>query len=145
VDLDSAEVIHARDLDGFYTRIPHAADVENGVTGSAGLDQLLELGRIRPATQQEIDTWVDGASRPYKRFGASLRLPTQMSTASTYIVLGPVDLPDDTDTISFIVPADVPTPGNSRWHWLYFMRDFSCLGSGCDTDERLVTVSISKR
>ena len=145
VDLESAEVIHATDLDGFYTEVPHAADVENSVTGSPGLDQLLELGRIRPATQQEIDAWIDGASTPYKRFGASLRLPTQMSTASTYILLDRVDLPDDTDTISFIVPADVPAPGNSRGHWLYFMRDFSCLGSKCDTDERVITVSMSKR
>jgi uncharacterized protein YecT (DUF1311 family) len=98
--------------------------------GQQGLDLLVEQGKIRPATQADIDAWVAKASEPYKRLNPDLKVPVRMRVGRTYVVLQPIELPNGLHgghARSFIIPAGVPQPSGSAGHSMfYFMESGNC-------------------
>jgi hypothetical protein len=103
--------------------------------GEAGLIQLMRAGAIRPACRAEIDAFVEGASKPYRRLTPDYRMFVQVG----YVVTRDVALPaalHGAHTASFLVLDGVSTPrGNAGHGCVYGMAGFtvsgpSCLGAG---------------
>lgn len=96
--------------------------------GNRGVDQLMKDGKLRLATQEEIDAWVDKASEKYKRFNPDLKVDHHMRLGGTYTILKPLTLPDGmygSHSRSFLVPLDVPFPDGPRGHNEFYMMDGS--------------------
>jgi hypothetical protein len=100
-------------------------------TGQKGIDLLVKQGKLRPATREDIERWIDKASEKYSRFGRDLRARHRMRVGDTYVVLGPVDLPEGlfgAHSRSFIVPDGTSAPGGSAGHnSFYYMSTGQCL------------------
>jgi hypothetical protein len=96
------------------------------MAGNRGLDQLLNEGKLRLATREEIDEWVEKASEKYKRFNPDLKVGHYMRLGQTYTILKPLTLPDGmygSHSCSFLVPLDVAFPGGPRGHNQFYIMD----------------------
>ena len=110
-------------------------DLEAFPSGQKGLDRLVEMGRLRLATQRDIDAWVDAASAAYRRFDPSMKVEMPFQGRDTYVVLGPMEVPGGlygAHSVSFLVPDGVPMPsGNAGHSTIYMIKDGGCRGPGC--------------
>ena len=110
-------------------------DLEAFPSGQKGLDRLVEMGRLRLATQRDIDAWVDAASAPYRRFDPSMKVEAPFTGRGTYVVLGAMEIPGGlygAHSVTFLVPDGVPMPsGNPGHSTLLMLKDGGCRGPGC--------------
>jgi hypothetical protein len=91
--------------------------------GPRGVDELQRRGKIRLATPEECEAWMDGARQ--RNPDMNIRLyPT-----NTYVVLDKITLPPGLyggHSRAFIIPAGVPRPEGPKGHCqFFFMGDFS--------------------
>lgn len=104
-------------------------------SGQKGLDRLVQEGRLRVATQRDLDAWVEAASAPYRRFDPSMKVEIPFTGRDTYVVLGPMEIPGGlygAHSVAFLVPDGVPMPsGNPGHSTLYMLKDGGCRGPGC--------------
>jgi hypothetical protein len=103
------------------------------LAGQKGLDQLVAAGKLRPATEDDIEAWVDKASEQYKRFSPTLRVEHRMLVGRTYVVLRKVRLPDGlfcAHSRSFIIPDGVPVPDGPKGHNTFYLMDGTATGPG---------------
>jgi hypothetical protein len=103
--------------------------------GQEGISYLLQKRHIRPATPQDIDSWVEAASQPYKQYNKNLKVRHHMSSGRTFVILQKTTIPEGmfgAHSRSFIVPEGVPAPNMPESHnTYYFVESGSCMGAGC--------------
>jgi hypothetical protein len=91
--------------------------------GPRGVDELQRQGKIRLATQKEIDEWMNGAREQNPEMYARLYLGT------TYVVMERIELPPGLfggNSRTFIIPAGIPKPDGPKGHCqFYYMKDFT--------------------
>lgn len=95
------------------------SDPGRPLVGQKGLDRLVQEGKLRPATQADIDAWVDKESVKYKRFNPDLRVDPDMEVEHTYVVLKELTLPAGlygAQARSFLIPEGVAFPKGPRGH-----------------------------
>lgn len=122
---DAGAVIYSDELK-LEDQARPAAVVAAAPAGEDGLQKLVKDGKLRLATQADIDAWVDKASEKYKRFNPELRIETRMRPGRTYVVLAPLTLPDGLfggHSRSFIVPDGVPFPDGPTAHNTFHLMD----------------------
>lgn len=98
--------------------------------GVAGLVQLQKEGKIRLATRQDIDAWVEAASEKYRKLGDELRVGHHMRVGNTYVILSDVYLPDGlygAHSVSFLLPRGMTQPRGPAGHNTFYFMD----GGGC--------------
>lgn len=103
--------------------------------GDKGLEQLVKDGLLRPATREDIESWVTKASERYARFNPDLRVGHHMGTRSTYVVVKEVTLPDGlygAHSKAFIIPEGIPFPGGPKCHNSFYLMDGTAKGPGTD-------------
>jgi hypothetical protein len=125
---DSTRVIYSDDL-----ALKDYVNPVQVLAGQKGLDQLVTSGKLRPATQDDIEAWLDKASNKYKRFNPSLRVEHRMRAGRTYVVLDRVTLPDGlygAHSRSFIIPNGVPMPDGPKGHNDFYLMDGTATGPG---------------
>ncbi len=108
------------------------------LAGSEALDQLVEEKKIRPATKEEIEAWIDVASEKYKRFNPELRVSSEMQVGRTYIVLDRFTLPKGmagANSRSFIIPLNVPFPDGPEGHNSFYLMNGTIAGSAAFAEE----------
>lgn len=110
-------------------------DIAPFPSGQKGIDRLVEMGRLRLATQRDIDAWVEAASAPYRRFDPSMKVEAPFSGRGAYVVLGPMEVPGGlygAHSVVFLVPDGVPMPsGNAGHSTIYMIKDGGCRGPSC--------------
>jgi hypothetical protein len=122
---DAGGVIYSDDLKVEDYARP-AAVVAAAPSGEEGLQKLVKDGKLRLATQADIDAWVDKASEKYKRFNPELRIETHMRPGRVYVVVDRCTLPDGlygAHSRSFIVPDKVPIPDGPMGHNNFYLMD----------------------
>lgn len=99
--------------------------------GKKGLDLLLKEGKIRPATQEDIDQWRDIA---FKRNTNSSEKPgPYLSPDRTYVLLKETPLPyglSGAHSSRFIVSRGVSIDQSSRQHCSFYLMDGTEQGPG---------------
>jgi hypothetical protein len=109
---------------------------------AAGLIQLERAGAIRPARREEIDSFAEGLSRPFR---SKLSPNYRINVSFSYVILRDVMLPaglHGAHSKNFLVLSGVPAPrGNVGHGCLAFMDGFKaderCYGEAWDGIERL--------
>ena len=99
--------------------------------GSAAIGTLIADGKIRPATQGDIEEWLDAASAPYQEIDPDLRYDTQnrdpmLRVEFSYVVLEEFPFSrDDYDAIarSFLVPEDLTLSEHFLWTNFVYVMD----------------------
>lgn len=119
---DPADVVYSDDL-----RVEKfVVDPARPPAGAKGLDQLVKEGKLRQATQADIDAWVEKASEKYKRFNPELRVDAPMRPDTTYVVLKELTLPDGLyggHSRSFILGDAIPFPAGPPAHNRFYRTD----------------------
>jgi hypothetical protein len=91
--------------------------------GPRGVDELERLGKIRAATRQDIDAWMNGAREHNPDMLA------RIYPGTAYVVLESITLPPGLfggHARLFIIPEDVPKPDGPKGHCqFYYMKDFT--------------------
>lgn len=110
------------------------------LSGQDGLDALVDDGKLRLATQADIDAWIDKASEVYSRFNPDLRVSSYMRQGGTYVILDELTLPSDLfggNSRRFIILEDVPFPDGPLGHNDFYIMD----GTACEpmTDDIFCT------
>ncbi len=127
--LNLHDVIYSNDVS-----IRDYIDPNQPPVSKKGLDLLASQGKIRLATAEDINAWVEEASKRYKRFNSELRVRHYMIPGMTYVILERIDLPDGLyggHSRSFIIPKGVPSPGGPAGHnQLYYMDGGKCTLAG---------------
>jgi hypothetical protein len=117
----SEKVVYSDDL-----TIKDYVDPNRPLAGQKGLERLVKEGKLRLATQADIEAWVGKASEKYKRFNPGLRVSHDMDVGHTYVVLKELTLPNGlygAHSRSFIVPEGVPFPKGPKCNnQFYFMN-----------------------
>lgn len=125
---DDGEILYVND------EIPKKfADASKPLAGRRGVEQLIKEGKLRRATQEDIDSWVAKASEEYKRLNPDLRVEHRMRLGRTLVVLDKLTLPNGmygAHSAAFIVPSDVPFPDGPRCHNEFYMMDGTKRGPG---------------
>ena len=92
-------------------------DLEPFPPGKRGIDQLLQKGLLRMATEEDIAAWRQIADNDYDRFERRLSGGGRYSLINrAYVVLGKLNLPNGLtgrDQSVFIVPKGAPRPGGA--------------------------------
>ena len=110
---------------------------------AAGLIQLERAGAIRPPRQEEIDSFAEGLSKPFR---SKLSPNYRLGVSFSYVILRDVMLPaglNGAHLKNFLVLPGVPAPRGIVGHGcLAFMDGFkaedrSCYGDAWDSIERL--------
>jgi hypothetical protein len=109
---------------------------------AAGLIQLERAGAIRPARRDEVDSFIEGLSRPFR---SKLSPNYRIGVSFSYVILRDVMLPaglHGAHSKNFLVLSGVPAPrGNVGHGCLAFMDGFKagdhCYGEARDGIERL--------
>jgi hypothetical protein len=99
--------------------------------GQQGIDQLVKDGKLRLATPDEVNAWIDKASEKYRRFNPELRVEPSIVMRWTYVVQGPLTLPDGLTGAhkrDFIVPEGAPEPRGEKGHCTFFYADGTARG-----------------
>lgn len=99
--------------------------------GQDGIDQLVKDGKLRLATPEEINAWIDKASEKYRRFNPELRVEPSIVMRWTYVVQGPLTLPDGLTGAhkrDFIVPEGTSAPDGKQGHCTFFFADGTARG-----------------
>ena len=125
---DSEKLIFSDDL-----TLTKFTKPDRPLAGADGLAQLVEAGKLRPATQKDIDAWVETASAEFKHLNPDLKVETRMRPERTYVVLGPFDMPAGlfgSHLRSFIVPEGAPLPGGNPGHCDFYYMDGTQEGPG---------------
>jgi len=114
--------LYAKDLEAEYF-----APLDDVLFGQGGLERLVAIGKLRPATREDIAEWLRAAQSHLPAALVASRAP---AVDGSYVVLGSLHLPDGLygdQARSFIVPAGVPYPTGERGHNRFFsMEDFDC-------------------
>ncbi len=130
----SGEIVYSPD-----TNLQSVALPENVMPGGKfGIQRLVKEGALRPATNEEVATWVKGAAarlgqpeESYRR-----RIDSRLSNDMVYVVLKPFDLPEGlagANARTFILPSGAARPGGPQGHCTFLqMEGFQCYGVGCD-------------
>lgn len=109
-------------------------------SGQKGLDLLVQQGKLRQATKEDIEKWVDKASARYLKYGNGLRVEHYMEPSQTYVVIADFDLPNGlagAHSRFFIIPEDQAMPGGPKGHnTFYLMKYGSCTGAAPDCSNR---------
>ena len=112
-----------------YTNLPRFP------SGQKGIERLIELGLLRRATDEDVNTWVEQASARYRKFNSTLSVKKPFGPQGVYTVLGKIRYPDGLfggHSVAFIIPAGIPTPeGNPGHNAVYYLNDGSCSGVLC--------------
>ena len=99
-------------------------------SGQRGLESLLEAGKIRFATQADIDAWVEKASVPFKKLNPDLKVRHRMKIGRTYVIIAPIEYPAGlfgAHSATFLIAEGVPPPTGSAGHsMIYYMDNGSC-------------------
>jgi hypothetical protein len=101
-------------------------DPNRPAAGQRGIDQLIAAGKLRRATQEDIEGWVEKASEKYKRLSPDLKVDHHMRAFRTYVVLKPLELPDGmygAHSAAFIVPQGVEMPTGPVGHNEFYLMD----------------------
>ncbi|MEN1681882.1 MAG: hypothetical protein AAGJ46_20060 [Planctomycetota bacterium] len=118
-------------------RVQGVAETGKTASGLKALRALVEAGRLRPATSDDIAAWVDKASDKYRRFNPRLRVETPMKVGRTYVVLDTVTLPDGLfgrNSRAFIVPDRAPLPSGPLCHNRFYKMEGTATGPGALPD-----------
>jgi len=118
---DPDDVIYSDHLTLEDYRDPHRP-----LAGQEGLDTLVAAQKLRPATEQDIEAWVEKASEPYLKFNGQLRVEPPMRLSRTYVVLDTLTLPPGlygAHSRSFLLPEDIPFPSGPTGHNSFYSAD----------------------
>jgi hypothetical protein len=118
---DASKVIYQDEVDLTPFRNPGRP-----IAGQRGIIQLIAEGKLRKATREDIDAWVEKASEKYKRLSPDLKVEHHMMLFRTYVVLKPVTLPDGmygAHSAAFIVPQGIPAPTGPLCHNEFYLMD----------------------
>jgi hypothetical protein len=102
-----------------------AAEVAAAPSGQNGIEKLVKDGKLRPATQADIDAWVE-ARKKNKKLVPGPHVTTPIRLERTYVVLKQITLPDGlfgAHSRSFIIPDGVPLPDGPRAHNTFHLMD----------------------
>jgi hypothetical protein len=95
--------------------------------GRWALDRLVSQGKLRHATQADIEAWRNGGRNTLNRLPAGSGL---LEVGRTYVVLGKVTLPRGligSATVNFIVPSKASVPkGEGGRNRFFSMADHRC-------------------
>ncbi len=123
--IDESKLIFSTDI-----KIEDYAYARLAPVGQRGLESLLEAGKIRFATQADIDAWVEKASAPFKKLDPDLKVRHRMKIGDTYVVLAPIEYPlglFGPHAVTFLIAGGVPPPTGSPGHsMIYDMDNGSC-------------------
>jgi uncharacterized protein YecT (DUF1311 family) len=112
-----------------YTNLPRFP------SGQKGIERLIELGLLRRATDEDVNTWVETASARYRRFNPTLSVSKPFAPQGVYTVLGKMRYPEGLfggHSVAFLIPAGVPTPeGNPGHSAVYHLGNGNCSGAMC--------------
>ena len=123
-----AEIVYSNEL-----TISDYATVSRPLAGQRGVDEIVKDGKLRLATQAEIDAWAEKASEEYKRFNPDLRVEHRMRKGRTYIALNEFVLPNGmygANSRAFIIPNDLPVPTGPMCHNTLYFMDGTAQGPG---------------
>ncbi|MBF0311394.1 MAG: DUF1311 domain-containing protein [Magnetococcales bacterium] len=100
--------------------------------GQEGLRELVRQGKIRPASKEDIESWVEAATSRFKKYNPddSTKVTRHgLNASDSYAILGEVVLPDlkGVGVSSFIIPKGVPKPdaAGNRVHF-YDVESGTC-------------------
>lgn len=110
--------------------------VKHGLpAGQQGIEHLVKEGKLRRATQADIDKWVSVASEKYRKLNPKLKVSHHMNVVMTYVVLAPVTLPTGMyggHLRTFLIPKGVPKPKDPGSHnSYYYIETGLCEGVLC--------------
>ena len=105
--------------------------------GKRGIDRLVKEKAIRPATEEEVSAWIEGAARrkglPVAEYRRSMEW--RLGRNSVYVALTDFDLPAGlagADARTFIIPPGTSRPGGPQGHCTFLaMEGYQCYGTGC--------------
>ena len=104
-------------------------------SGQKGIERLVELGLLRRATDEDLNTWVEKASAKYRRFNSTLSVSKPSGPQGVYTVLRKISYPEGlfgAHSVAFLIPPGVPTPeGNPGHCTVYYLGTGECSGAGC--------------
>ncbi len=107
--------------------LPPLARAEPIPFGRWALDRLVSQGKLRHATQADIEAWRNGGRNTLNRLPAGSGL---LEVGRTYVVLGKVTLPRGligSATVNFIVPSKASVPkGEGGRNRFFSMADHRC-------------------
>lgn len=116
-------------------------DTKAPLAGTAGLEEAVRNGLIRPATQQDAEAWAEAvaSSTPKRdvppRAGQTTSRPTPPNIYRGYVVLKPFAYPAGlygANLATFFILKDVPRPtGNPGHSAIYDFNDMACVGALC--------------
>jgi hypothetical protein len=110
-------------------------DLPRFPSGQKGIERLIELGLLRRATSEDVNTWVEKASARYRKFNPALSVSKPFGAQGVYTVLGKMRYPEGLfggHSVAFLIPAGVPTPEGSPGHsGVYYLNDGNCSGAMC--------------
>jgi hypothetical protein len=110
-------------------------DLPRFPSGQKGIERLIELGLLRRATSEDVNTWVEKASARYRKFNPALSVSKPFGPQGVYTVLGKMRYPEGLfggHSVAFLIPAGVPTPeGNPGHSGVYYLNDGNCSGAMC--------------
>lgn len=116
-----------------YTNLPRFP------SGQKGIQRLIELGLLRRATAEDVNSWVEKASARYRRFNPTLSVAKPFGPQGVYTVLGKMRYPEGLfggHSVAFLIPAGIPTPeGNPGHSAVYYLDDGNCKGAVCREGE----------
>ena len=105
--------------------------------GQRGIDRLVKEKAIRPATEEEVSAWIEGAARrkglPVAEYRRSMEW--RLGRNSVYVALTDFDLPAGlagANARTFIIPPGTSRPGGPQGHCTFLaMEGYQCYGTGC--------------
>ena len=101
-------------------------DREKPIAGLAAVIALVEENKLRLATQEDIDGWIEKASEELNDIAPELRIESRMRVGKTYVVLDEVELPNGLrgcESLSFIIPDGVPMPTGPKGDNSFYLMD----------------------
>ncbi|MFV2058460.1 MAG: lysozyme inhibitor LprI family protein [Thiohalomonadales bacterium] len=103
--------------------------------GQEGIQHLINIGKLRPATSRDLDKWVKKASKKYRKYNKKLKIRRPSGPRGTYVVLGEMTFPDGLyggNSVAFLIPRNIPIPKGKAGHsGIFLMKDGSCSGPVC--------------
>jgi hypothetical protein len=118
-------------------------DPDAPLAGRAGLAQAVAKGLLRPATEADVDAWMNAQRPVIARTGdlppvagvEAPPLPRRPIAAGAYVVLGKFRYPAGLfggNGSTFFIPQGVPQPeGNPGHSYVYDFNSIRCLGPLC--------------
>lgn len=105
-------------------------------SGSKGVANLLRSGKLRPATDKDVEGWFKGAAAAHPRKATNLAtLKDNILVQKMFFVVQSSDMPENlygADSCGFIVGKGVKIPRVPEGHSTYLFYDgYRCVGTGC--------------